>query len=226
MRLLLVEDERRLGARIAQGLREEGYAIDVAEDIAAARDAALAGEHDLILLDLALPDGSGLDLLREWRQEGRPTPILILTSRDRVEDKVEGLGAGADDYLTKPFEFAELTARVGALLRRRATPPRAVIESGRIRLDRDAHRATVGGIELALTHKELALLEQFLLLEGRAVSREVLAEHVWDENYEARSNVIDVLVSRLRRKLDAAGETQRLRTVAGVGWLLAPPERP
>jgi DNA-binding response OmpR family regulator len=228
VRLLIVEDERRLGARLAQGLREDGFAVDLAHDLASARDLAIVGAHDLVLLDLNLPDGSGLDLLREWRDEGKIAPVLVLTSRDTLEDKVAGLDAGADDYLTKPFELAELLARVRALLRRRAVPPRSVLEAGALRLDRDARRATVRGEALPLTLKELALLEQFLLRPGVAVSRETLAEHVWDESYEARSNVIDVLVGRLRRKLDAAQAAARLRAVVGVGWALdasADPDR-
>jgi len=227
VRLLIVEDERRLGTRLAQGLREDGFAVDLAHDLASARDLAIVGEHDLVILDLNLPDGSGLDLLREWRDEGKIVPVLVLTSRDTLEDKVAGLDAGADDYLTKPFELAELLARVRALLRRRAVPPRAVLAAGALRLDRDARRVTVRDETLPLTLKELALLEQFLLRPGAAVSRETLAEHVWDESYEARSNVIDVLVGRLRRKLEAARSAARLRAVPGVGWALdAEPEQP
>ena len=218
MRLLLVEDERRLGAHLARGLREEGFAVDHRETVESARDAAIAGDYDLALIDLQLPDGSGLDLLREWREESRLLPVLVLTARDRLEDKIAGLDAGADDYLTKPFEFEELVARVRALLRRRATPPRQFLVAGRVRMDRGARIVTVGETPLPLTAKEYALLEQFLLRPGDAVSRESLAEHVWDESYEARSNVIDVLVGRLRRKLETAGEAGRLRAVTGVGW--------
>jgi two-component system OmpR family response regulator len=162
--------------------------------------------------------------LREWRSEGRATPVLALTSRDRLQDKLHGFAAGADDYLTKPFEFEELTARVASLLRRRALPVRSVVESDGIRLDRDARRATVAGVEVPLSPKELALLEQFILHAGTAVSRESLADHVWDESFEGRSNVIDVLVSRLRRKLERAGAPGRLRAVPGTGWMMAPLE--
>jgi two-component system OmpR family response regulator len=218
VRLLLVEDERRLGAHIAKGLREEGFAVDHLETVTTARDAAIATEYDLAIIDLQLPDGFGLDLLREWRDEGRVFPVLVLTSRDRLEDKIEGLDAGADDYVTKPFDFEELLARLRALLRRRAIPLKPVLVSGRIRVDRAARSATIGELPLVLTSKEFALLEQFLLHEGMAVSRESLAEHVWDDRFEARSNVIDVLVSRLRRKLEAAGESGRLHAVVGVGW--------
>ena len=224
MRLLLIEDERRLGAHLARGLREEGFAVDHHETVTAARDAAIVGDYDLALVDLQLPDGSGLDLIREWREEGKILPLLVLTSRDRLEDKIEGLDAGADDYVTKPFEFEELLARVRALLRRRATPPKPILTSGGICLDRGARTVTAGETPLILTAKEFALLEHFLLHEGNVVSREELAEHVWDDGYEARSNVIDVLVSRLRKKLDVAGEGGRLRTVTGTGWALSAPE--
>jgi len=220
MRLLVVEDERRLAERLARGLREEGFAVDLAADLTSARERAIENDYDLVLLDLKLPDGTGLDLIRTWRSEGFSTPILVLTARDRLEEKVTGLDAGADDYLTKPFEFEEVLARCRALLRRRPDPPRQVLELGALRLDRAARRATQGGRELELTPKELALLEHFLLHAGAAVSREMLAEHVWDSSYEARSNVIDVLVGRLRRKLEADGTPRHLRSVPGIGWSL------
>ncbi|GMU65993.1 MAG: DNA-binding response regulator [Acidobacteriota bacterium] len=220
MRLLVVEDERRLADRVARGLREEGFAVDVAGDLAAARDRAIESDYDLAVLDLLLPDGSGLDLLAEWRQEGKSTPVLVLTAQDRVEHKVAGLDAGADDYLTKPFEFEELLARVRALLRRRAAPPRPVLELADLRLDRAARVAERNGERLDLTPKELALLEYLLLHAGAAVSREAIAEHVWDAGYEARSNVIDVIVGRLRRKLERAGGEKLLHSVAGVGWTM------
>jgi DNA-binding response OmpR family regulator len=224
VRLLLVEDERRLAMRLARGLREEGFAVDHAENLTRGRDLGIVGDYDIALLDLNLPDGSGLDLLREWRAEGKALPVLVLTARDQLEDKVSGLDAGADDYLTKPFEFAELLARLRSLLRRRAVPPRATIDAGAIHLDRGARRASVGGAPLALTVKEFSLLEHFLLHPSTLVSRDSLAEHLWDESYEARSNVIDVLVSRVRRKLEGAGEKNRLRAVAGAGWIFDAPE--
>jgi len=220
--LLIVEDERRLAERLAAGLREEGFAVDRADDLAAARDRAIETAYDLTLLDVHLPDGSGLDLLREWRTEGNATPILVLTANDRVEEKVAGLDAGADDYLTKPFAFEELLARVRSLLRRRAAPPVARLAVGGLLLDRTAHRAERDGRLLELTPKEFALLEYFMLHPGIALGREAIAEHVWDSSYEARSNVIDVIVGRLRRKLEAEGESRLLHTVSGVGWKLAP----
>ncbi len=225
MRLLVVEDERRLAERVARGLREEGFAVDTAHDLPAARDRAIETPYDLVLLDLKLPGGSGLDLLAEWRAAGDNMPVLALTARDRLEEKVAGLDAGADDYLTKPFEFEELLARIRALLRRKALPPHNVLAVGDLRLDRNARRAERAGRRLALTPKELALLEFFLLHPGVALSREAIAEHVWDAAYEARSNVIDVIVGRLRRKLEEGSGPRLLRAVPGVGWALQDTER-
>jgi len=220
VRLLVVEDERLLADRLAAGLREEGFAIDCAHSLAAARDLAIENAYDLVLLDVGLPDGCGLDLLAEWREEGRGAPVLLLTARDRVDDKVEGLDAGADDYLTKPFEFEELLARVRALLRRRAAPPQSRLAFDDVVLDRNARYATRGDVELELTGKELALLEYFLLHAGSALSRAEIAEHVWDATYEARSNVIDVIVGRLRRKLEQTGRPRLIHALPGHGWVL------
>ena len=219
MRLLLVEDERRLAERLARGLREEGFAVDAAATRAAARDHVADTAYDLILLDLGLPDGSGIELLREWRGEGLDVPVLILTARDLVEEKVAGLNAGADDYLTKPFAFEEVLARVRALLRRRPAPPRSILEYSDLRLDRDGRQAERGGEPLELTPKEFALLEYFMLHPGVVLSRDRIAEHVWDQAYEARSNTIDVIVARLRRKIES-GDHRLLQSVPGVGYVL------
>ncbi|HET9185139.1 MAG TPA: response regulator transcription factor [Solirubrobacterales bacterium] len=224
MRLLLVEDERRLAERLARGLREEAFAVDVAGSVTAARESVAATTYDLVLLDLGLPDGSGIDLLRGWRGEGVATPVLILTARDLVEEKVEGLNAGADDYLTKPFAFEEVLARVRALLRRQAAPPRSILTFDRLRLDRDARRAECDGQPLDLTPRELALLEYFMLHPGVVLSRGRIAEHVWDEAYEARSNTIDVILARLRRKIES-GDDRLIHSVPGVGYVLRREER-
>jgi len=220
VRLLLVEDERRLAERLAKGLREEGFAVDAAPTLAAARDCVMVCDYDLLLLDLGLPDGCALDLVREWRDQGHGSPILLLTARDRVEDKVAGLDAGADDYLTKPFEFDELLARLRALLRRPSAPPRHTLRFADVELDRTARAASRDGRKLGLTGKELALLEHFLLRPGVALSRGDIAEHVWDASYEARSNVIDVIVGRLRRKLEADDGERLIHSVPGHGWIL------
>lgn len=219
MRLLLVEDEHRLAERLARGLREEGFSVDLAATGAAARDRAAEIEYDLVLLDLGLPDGSGIDLLREWRSDGFGAPVLILTARDLVEEKVEGLNAGADDYLTKPFAFEEVLARVRALLRRRAAPPRSILMMDGLKLDREGRRAEKQGEPLDLTPREFALLEYFMLHPGVVLSRGRIAEHVWDEAYEAKSNTIDVIVARLRRKIES-GDERLIHAVPGVGYVL------
>lgn len=222
MRLLLVEDEHRLAERLARGLREEGFATDIAGSAAAASDRVIESDYDLVLLDIGLPDGSGIDLLRAWRRKGLEMPTLILTAHDLVKDKVEGLNAGADDYLTKPFAFEELLARIGVLLRRRPLPPRAVIEVGGIRLDRDGHTATAAGHLLDLSPKEFALLAYFLLHPGIVLSRKRIAEHVWGATHESRSNTIDVIVGRLRRKLAAEGAGRSIKSKPGMGYVLRP----
>jgi DNA-binding response OmpR family regulator len=219
MRLLLVEDERRLADRLARGLREEGFAVDCAASVAEARESVAATAYDLVLLDLGLPDGCGTDLLRQWRRDGFDAPVLILTARDLVEEKVAGLDAGADDYLTKPFAFEEVLARVRALLRRRTAPPRSVLAFDDLTLDRDARRAEKRGEPLDLTPKEFALLEYFMLHPEVVLSRSRIAEHVWDEAYEARSNTIDVILARLRRKIES-GERRLIHAVPGVGYVL------
>ena len=219
MRLLLVEDERRLAERLARGLREEGFAVDCAASCAEARECAAVTAYDLVLLDLGLPDCPGTELLRRWRHEGFDAPVLILTARDLVEEKVEGLNAGADDYLTKPFAFEEVLARVRALLRRRAAPPRSVLTFGDLTLDRDGRRVEKGGEALDLTPREFALLEYFMLHPEVVLSRGRIAEHVWDEAYEARSNTIDVILARLRRKIES-GPGRLIHTVPGVGYVL------
>jgi two-component system, OmpR family, copper resistance phosphate regulon response regulator CusR len=220
VRILVVEDEHRLADRLARGLREEGLAVDLARTMALARELASGADYDLVLLDLKLPDGSGLELLAEWRENGFTAPILVLTAKDLLEDKVRGLKAGADDYLTKPFSFAELLARIQALLRRCAAPPRSILEMGDLRLDRSGHRAERAGRAIELTAKEFALLEFLALHVGQVMSRATIAEHVWDNGYDAQSNVIDVIVSRLRRKLEAGGASRLLHTVGGVGYTM------
>jgi two-component system copper resistance phosphate regulon response regulator CusR len=224
VRLLLVEDERRLADRLARGLREEGFAVDCVGSCTAAHEHAAATAYDLVLLDLGLPDCSGIELLRRWRGEGFDAPVLILTAWDLVEERVEGLNAGADDYLTKPFAFEEVLARVRALLRRRAAPPRSVLTFDGLRLDRDGRRVEKDGEPLDLTPKELALLEYFMLHPDVVLSRGRIAEHVWDEAYEARSNTIDVILARLRRKIEGASG-RLIHSVPGVGYVLRHGER-
>lgn len=223
MRLLIVEDEPSLARHLLRGLREEGYAVDWAETIGDASELSFATEYDLAVLDWMLPDGNGLDLLRQWRENEKNLPVLVLTARDAIEDKVKGLDTGADDYLTKPFRFEELLARVRSLLRRRSEPISRRLALGELTFDRDAMAAEVNGQALQLTAKELALLEYFMLHPRRVLSRSVIAEHVWDEGWDADSNVIDVLVGRLRKKIRAAGGRNLLQTVKGLGYALREP---
>lgn len=220
MRILIVEDEYRLGEHVAKGLREEGLAADLAPTRARARELMIENPYDLVLLDLILPDGDGLSLLSDWRREGNSTPVLALTARDLLADKIAGLDAGADDYLTKPFEFEELLARIRALLRRRTAEPRDILSVADLTLDRTSRRVQRGDREIELTPKEFALLEHFLLHPGATLTRAEIAEHVWDERYEARSNVIDVMVARLRRKLEAGGDARLLHAVPGMGYAM------
>ena len=220
VRLLLVEDETLLAKPLARGLREEGYATDVAATGREAFELVEGTDYDLIVLDLGLPDCAGLDLLRRWRSDGVRCPVLILTARDGLEDKLRGLDGGGDDYLTKPFAFAELVARLRTLLRRREAPPVVTLELADLVLDRTRRRVERGGRPVELTPKEFALLEFFLLHPGVVLDRNAIAEHVWDYRYEARTNVIDVIVGRLRKKLGEPPAPRLIHTVKGVGYAL------
>jgi two-component system copper resistance phosphate regulon response regulator CusR len=220
VRILLVEDERSAARMIAKGLREHGHAVDVAGDGVSAMQQAGAAAYDLVILDVMLPEKSGLDVCRELRAGGSALPVLMLTARDAVQDRIAGLDAGADDYLTKPFHFGELLARVRALARRRVLPllPER-LQCGRLGLNTRTHQASVDGQVIELTAREYALLEYLCRKEGVVVTREEIAEHVWDNRYDPCSNVIDVYVQRLRRKLDREPESF-IRTRRGTGYQL------
>jgi two-component system copper resistance phosphate regulon response regulator CusR len=221
MRLLLVEDEPAAAAFIAKGLREHSYAVDIAGDGADALAQVWATDYDAIILDLMIPVHDGLSVCRAIRASGRHLPILIVTAREEVDARVEGLDTGADDYLVKPFDFRELLARVRALIRRGQQPllP-ARVSVGDLTLDTRARCASVSGRLLELTAKEYALLEYFVRRAGDVVGRSEIAEHVWDENYDPFSNVIDVYVQRLRRKIDSPGSESMIRTRRGEGYQL------
>jgi DNA-binding response OmpR family regulator len=221
MRILVAEDERKVASFIRQGLEEEGYAVDVASDGAAAVDLALGGaSYDLIVLDVMLPKRDGFAVLRALREQRMATPVLMLTARDRVTDKIAGLDLGADDYLTKPFAFEEFLARVRALLRRASGQRTPVLQLADLRLDPVTRLATRGGRTISLTTREYALLEYFLRSAGRVLTRPMLAEHVWGIDFDPESNVIDVYVGYLRRKIDLPGETRLLHTARGAGYVL------
>jgi two-component system, OmpR family, copper resistance phosphate regulon response regulator CusR len=221
MRVLVVEDDRKVAGFIEQGLREEGYAVDVAPDGVEATLLAHVSEYDVILLDVVLPKKNGFQVAAELRREGRSTPILMLTSRDAVEDVVRGLDAGADDYLAKPFRFDELLARMRALYRRGGAERLEVLRCGALELDRLQHIASVDTRALELTAKEFQLLEYFMLHPDEVVRRTALLEKVWDMHFDPESNVVDVHVGNLRRKLAKAAGVPLLQTVRGVGFRLS-----
>lgn len=220
MRILLVEDEPRVANFIARGLREKSYAVDVAGDGEVALYQCHINHYDLIILDVMLPRKDGFAVCRELREDGRQTPILMLTARDAVDDRVRGLDSGADDYLIKPFDFKELLARVRALLRRRQDVRPAVLQVADLTLNTVDHTATRAGRKIDLTAKEYALLEYFVSHAGKLLGREEIAEHVWDENFDPLSNVIDVYVRRLRKKIDDGFTPELIHTRRGQGYLL------
>src|SRR5216117_310258 len=221
MRILIVEDERKVANFISQGLQEEGHTVEVAKDGEAALDLLRHGPpYDLIVLDVMLPRLGGFAVLRAARAARVRSPVLMLTARDAVADKVAGLDAGADDYLTKPFSFDEFLARVRALLRRADERREPVLKAGDLTLDPATREVIRAGRRIALTAREYALLEYFLRSRGRVLTRPVLAEHVWGLDFDPESNIIDVYVGYLRRKIDTAGERRLLHTVRGAGYAL------
>ena len=220
MKILLVEDDRKVAGFIEQGLREEGYLVDIARDGDEATTMAHVNDYDAILLDVMLPKKNGFQIAAELRREGRTAPILMLTSRDATEDVVRGLDAGADDYLAKPFQFDELVARIRALLRRGGAERLEELRYGPIALDRLRHVVMVNDQRLDLTPKEFQLLEYFLLRPEEVVRRTTLLEKVWDMHFDPDSNVVDVHVGNLRRKLIQAAGEPLVATVRGVGFTL------
>jgi two-component system OmpR family response regulator len=220
VRALIVEDELKMAALIRRGLTEEGYAADVARTGDDALWMARATPYDVIVLDVMLPGRDGFAVCRELRESGVWAPILMLTARDSVEDRVDGLDSGADDYLTKPFSFAELLARLRALARRGAAERPTVLQVGSLRLDPSTRQVWRDEAEIALSVKEFALLETFMRRPGHVLSRLDLLEHAWDYGYENRSNVVDVYVRYLRKKLDVPFGVTSFETVRGAGYRL------
>jgi DNA-binding response OmpR family regulator len=218
MRILLVEDEKKLCDLIARALEAERYALDVALDGRTGWEFADAYEYDLIILDLMLPNLSGTEILRRVRHKNQEVPILVLTARDLTEAKIEHFEAGADDYLTKPFAFAELVVRVKALLRRGSTSRAAVLRVGDLEVDRLSQQVRRDGQKIELTPKEYSLLEYLATNPGRVFSRTLIIEHVWDQSFEGLNNIVDVYVRHLRRKVDDPFPTKLIRTVRGVGY--------
>jgi len=220
MRVLVVEDERKLGELLRRGLGEEGYAADLADRGEEALWMSKAVDYDVIVLDVMLPGADGFEICRRMRGSGVWAPVLMLTARDAVDDRVSGLDAGADDYLTKPFAFEELLARLRALTRRAPAERPPVLEVGDLRLDPGAHRAWRGEHELDLSQKEFALLELFMRRPGMTLSRTQLLDGAWDIAFESRSNVIDVYVRYLREKIDRPFGRDSIETIRGVGYRL------
>jgi len=222
VRMLLVEDEKKVSELVARALRQESYAVDVADDGAQGWELAQAYDYDLIILDLMLPGLPGEELLRRIRRKNHEVPILILTARDATEEKVRNFQAGADDYLTKPFAFAELVMRVKALLRRGPVPRSSVLRVADLELDRLTQQVRRAGRRIELTPKEYALLEYLASSPGRVFSRTMIIEHVWDQSFEGLTNIVDVYVRHLRSKVDDPFPVKLIRTVRGVGYGLTP----
>jgi two-component system copper resistance phosphate regulon response regulator CusR len=224
MRILVVEDERKVASFVAQALRETAYAVDVAETGRKAIEFASDNEYDAILLDIRLPGLNGIEVCRELRNSGVETPILMLTARSLVEQRVEGLDAGADDYLTKPFALSELRARVRALIRRGFHKAGAKLRYGDLELDRHARRAARQGVAIPLTSKEFALLELLLLRTPEVVTRTEIIEHVWDCHFDSDTNLVDVYINRLRQRVDQGRMARMIHTVRRVGYRIGEPE--
>jgi DNA-binding response OmpR family regulator len=227
MRVLLVEDQPRAAQMLAKGLREQAYAVDVAQDGHDALYHAAITEYDAIVLDVMLPGIDGLDVCRQLRRDGSQVPVLMLTARDAVESRIAGLDSGADDYLIKPFDFGELLARLRAVIRRGRLPLQpSVVDIGGLRLDLRARHAYRSDRLITLTSREFALLEFLVLHAGQVVGRGAIAEHVWDAPFESMSNVIDVMVQRVRRKIDAPDAPSLIATRRGEGYMFAAPNSP
>jgi DNA-binding response OmpR family regulator len=220
MRVLVVEDEQKINRSVCQALREEAYAVDAAHDGDQGEELALINEYDLIILDLMLPKKSGIALCRGLRERGIGTPILMLTAKDSLEDRVIGLDSGADDYLVKPFFMDELLARARALLRRDTTVKSTRLQLADLVVDTSSHRVTRAGTPIDLTSKEYAMLEYFIRNPDQVLTRTMISEHVWDEEFDSLSNIIDVYIRRLRKKIDEGFQPRLLHTIRGSGYLL------
>ena len=220
MRILVVEDEKKVAGFIKKGLEEETYAVDITHDGENGLHLGLEGQYDLIILDIMLPKMDGLEVLSQLRSQGSDVPILLLTAKDAVDDRVEGLNKGADDYLTKPFAFSELLARVRVLLRRGKAEVKTTLQILDLTLDLVSHKVNRGGDEIELTGKEYGLLEYFMRNQEKVLTRTMIAEHVWDYNFDTFTNVIDVYINHLRKKIDKGRQVKLLHTLRGVGYIM------
>ncbi len=222
MRILLIEDDRKAARLLTRGLQEEGFVVDVAYSGEEGDEKATVNDYDVVVLDWLLPGKQGIAVCRDLRTRGVAAPILMLTARDALGDRVAGLNAGADDYLTKPFAFAELLARIRALLRRSELTRPVILKVADLALDPLSHRVTRGGVVINLTPKEYAILEVLMRQAGEVVTRTRLAERVWETEHDALTNLVDVHVSHLRRKIDVAGAAPLIHTIRGRGYLVGP----
>jgi heavy metal response regulator len=220
MKILVVEDEKKVAKFLQQGLEEEHYSVDVVSDGETALRRVSSSNYDLILLDILLPQKDGITILREMRAAGIDTPVLMLTAKSAIEDKVEGLDSGADDYLTKPFSFTELLARIRSIFRRGGAEKSATLTVADLKLDMVAHRATRADKVIELTKREYALLEYFMKNVNRVLTRTLISEHIWNYNFDTGTNVIDVYINHIRSKIDDGFEKKLLHTVRGVGYIL------
>ncbi len=220
MKILLVEDEKKVAAFIKKGLEQEFYSVDTAFDGKEGFDLAVKEEYDLMIIDIMLPLKDGISLLKELRNEKIITPVLLLTAKDNLDSKIDGLDSGADDYLTKPFAFEELLARVRALLRRGSQSKTIHLKAADLVLDTQTHKVNRNGIEITLTPKEYSILEYLLRNKNKVVSRTLLSEHVYDYHFDTDTNVIDVYINKLRNKIDKDFEKPVLHTVRGVGYII------
>lgn len=218
MKILIVEDQRRLGQFLKKSLTERAYTVTLVPTCKEARDALCETSYDVIVLDLSLPDGDGLELLREWRKGGFNEPVLILSARDAVQDRIKGLDHGADDYLSKPFSLEELQARIRSLLRRQVSVKETVLEHRGIRMDLLGRMVTQGGQPVELTSREFALLEIFMHNPGRILTRTLICEKIWESHYDVDTNLLDVYMSKLRAKLEPTPDKPLFKTVRGVGY--------
>jgi len=220
LRILVVEDDVKLARLIQKGMKEQGLGVDLAHDLGEGMAMALAIDYDAVLLDLNLPGGDGLVALKDLRSRGRTTPVLVLTARSSVEDRVHGLDSGADDYLAKPFHFEELMARLRAITRRPAVEPKTLLVVGDLQVDLSSHRVVRQGQRIDLTAKEFSLLAYLARKAGVVVTRGMILDHVWDMDYDGGSNLVEVYINYLRRKIDHPFESKLLHTVRGAGYVL------
>jgi DNA-binding response OmpR family regulator len=220
MKLLVIEDEKKVANFIMQGLREEHYDVDCAYDGEQGLEKALTGEFDGIVLDLMMPKRDGISLLREFRARGMTTPVLILTAKGTIQDKITGLDSGADDYLAKPFHFEELTARIRSMLRRRSVEKSNQLKVGDLYLDSITRKAKRINTEIELTTREYALLEYLMRNADRVLSRSVITQHVWNYNFAVDSNLVDVYINRLRNKVEVDGGSRLIHSIRGVGYVM------